>query len=441
MMLNDVDTPTAMTTVPVRVQRLWRRQGLAIALLAFASAPSLAATIVVTSSANTGAGSLRQAIANANAGDTITFNLPLPATIPVSPTLTIGKNLTLQGPGRDSLTLDGGNTSSILLVSSGVTASISGMTLANGSDSDANGPALDNAGTTTLSNCAIRNGIGTVFGGIFNNADLTVRDCVFSGNSARSTNGAKGGGIYNFIAGTVLVERSTFTQNDSRYEGGAIYNTGSFTISDSYLHSNIADEGGAIANHATLVIKRSTFRDNRANLRGGAVFHWEGPSATMEDSTLVGNQANAGGAVFATAPMTVAGSTVAGNVASNGGAAFFSFAAITISRSIVASNGCAGDAPTSAGDNLAWLANGCMPASQLLNDRVLDPLLQPVADNGGPTPTMMPGAGSPAIDEVRINTCSGVDQRGISRPQGPRCDIGAVEAPDADVIFRSGFDQ
>jgi hypothetical protein len=86
---------------------------------------------------------------------------------------------------------------------------------------------------------------------------------------------------------------------------------------------------------------------------------------------------------------------------------------------------------TSGGDNLVSDAS-CFPALAALNDRVgLEPRLDALADNGGPTKTIALQADSPAIDQVIVNApgCSGTDQRGVARPLGLRCDIGAFELP------------
>jgi hypothetical protein len=70
----------------------------------------------------------------------------------------------------------------------------------------------------------------------------------------------------------------------------------------------------------------------------------------------------------------------------------------------------------------------------------VDPLLGALADNLGATSTMLPAAGSPAIDAGNDASCPATDQRGVVRPQGAHCDIGAVERQNPeDLIFRNGF--
>lgn len=396
-----------------------------------------AATLVVTSTANDGPGSLRQALADADPGDTITFDLPTPAQIDLVGMLVIDRNLTIDGPGRDDLILRAASLHRVMSVEAGVTAVLSGLSLRNGSE---RGGGLRNLGTATLSDCSLRGNDSAdenLGGGIFNSGDLTVSACEFDGNIALGLAPA-GGGIHN--SGTARVERSIFRANGSRSEGGAIHNTGTLTVIDStFSDRNTADDdGGAIANFATLVVDASTFVGNNADNRGGAIFHFGG-TASISNSTLVENDANAGAAIFNNATITVTGSTIARNSAVLG-RAIRNFGSIVVSRSIIA-NTCDNASPvTSAGDNIVFESPPCFPASEALNDRAdLDPQLLPLADNGGPTWTRMPAPGSPAIDEVRVNPCEGVDQRGAGRPFGLRCDIGAVEfRPEA--MFDDGFE-
>jgi hypothetical protein len=417
-------------------------------LLAFGAAAS-AATLVVTSTADTGAGSLRETVVSANPGDTITFDLPTPSSINLLSLLTIDKNLTLQGPGRDLLSISPEvRQHGILQVPTGVTAVIRGLSVQMGAAQAGGG--LSNSGTTTLSDCSFKNNTTVINGGfngnlgaaIYNEGNLTVTNCIFAYNEAYGVEvqvSGHGGAIYNGGTATAVIKSCTFVGNKAFAAGGAIENTGTLNVIDSsFLESNKANDGGAIYNGGTLVVDGSTFFRNKAVTRGGAIFQVTG-SATMTNTTLVENTALAGGAIFNSAPMTIIGSTIASNTAPNG-SAILHHDGLTVSRTLFLHNDCFYfDAITSAGDNLAFDAYNCVSASQALNDRMnLDPLLLPLSNNGGPTMTQMPAAGSPALDEVRVNACTGLDQRGVHRPQGVRCDIGAVEREDT-LIFRNGF--
>lgn len=147
-----------------------------------------------------------------------------------------------------------------------------------------------------------------------------------------------------------------------------------------------------------------------------------GPSLVL-DSTIVGD----GIAIIAMTDLTVAGSTIVAPtpvVAGVGGAA-------SIASSVVVGSCVAGEGATvvSLGHNVVSDGScGSVTPSDLV---VADPLLGLLADNGGPTPTMLPVVGSPVLDRIPVGVggcaAGAVDQRGVPRPQGAACDSGAVE--------------
>ncbi|HTX80505.1 MAG TPA: sortase [Longilinea sp.] len=272
--------------------------------------------------------------------------------------------------------------------------------------------------------------------GINNRGDLTATDCTFENN----VTGSYGGAIYNGNA-TATVTGSVFTGNRasgymSPY-GGAIcnINSGSMTITNSVFSGNSADSGGGViynANSSTIKVIGSTLTGNSSWV-GGGLFNNNSSTATMADSTLTGNSAASGGAVIIRPGTTVTllNDTFYGNSASYYGADVFNYSGTLNYANSILSHPLAGTDCEDwgwIGTNTANLVQdgSCSPALDG------DPTLGPLADNGGPTQTMALLAGSPAIDAGDTSYCAAdpvndKDQRGVTRPQGAHCDIGAFE--------------
>jgi hypothetical protein len=200
---------------------------------------------VVLNVNDSGAGSLRQAIADATTGDIITFNLGAGGhVITLGSEAAINKNLTINGPGGGNLlVLSGGSTNRIFNMSNGSTVNLANLTMINGS--------------------SVASG-----GAIFNNGDLTMFNCALGGNNST---GANGGALYN--GGTARITNSTFSQNNA-VNGGAIFNnTGtSLTLGNCTLAQNTASQsGGGIANLGTLNLKNSIVALNTATIAGNNV--------------------------------------------------------------------------------------------------------------------------------------------------------------------------
>ena len=158
-----------------------------------------AATITITTTADSGSGSLRQAIQDAAPGDTINFSVTGAITL-TSGELFIGKNLTLQGPGATSLAISGDDASRVVRIyGSETTVTISDITIRNGSASG--GAGILNNGALTLMNVAVRdNTSGSSGGGILNYGPLTLTNVTISGNTASGAHPIGGGGIAHFGA-------------------------------------------------------------------------------------------------------------------------------------------------------------------------------------------------------------------------------------------------
>jgi hypothetical protein len=263
-------------------------------------------TLTVMNTNDSGAGSLRAALAAAQNGDTINFAPSLEdQTIALtSGQLNITKNVTITGLGANELTVSGSDTSRVFDVSSGVTASISGLTIANGLADQGGG--VSNSGTLTLSHVALLN-------------NEALGDSAFSG---------VGGGIFNNAGASLAIDHSRFLNNQvvggtGVGFGGGIFNLGMVTIADTTFDSNLAlggleapslgegGQGGAISsqNNGSVTITRSTFTNNQAQQGqalygiGGAIDSENGTSLTVSNSTFTGNSASgsifaSGGAVF-----------------------------------------------------------------------------------------------------------------------------------------------
>lgn len=293
--------------------------------------------------------------------------------------------------------------------------------------------------TTVSNNVAGAFGFG---GGINNNSGgaLTVRDSTVSGNSA---SGFGGGGINNNSIGTMLVVRSTISNNTSQNGGGINNNsTGQFTITDTLISGNAATGsigGGGILNNFSgrLNLYTSTVSGNSsAGFGGGGINSNSSGQLDIQISTISGNATTGsagGGGIYknSTSPAALVSLTITGNASTNGGNSIHTNAGATplsLFNTIVANpasgSNCGGAPVTSNGFNLASDAScNLIAAGDIQN---ANPLLAPLANNGGPTPTHGLQAGSPAIDTGSPASPS-VDQRGVQRPVGLGFDIGAFE--------------
>jgi hypothetical protein len=395
---------------------------------------ALAAPIVVTNGNDSGAGSLRQAIADATHGDAISFASGVSTVTLTTGELVIAKELTIDG-GTSGVTIRRSAAAGtpgfrILHILGGNSVTLIGLTIANGRDEspqsiEGGGGGIRNSGTgLTLVRCVITgnttpHGGGGIlnFGGV-TVANTTLTDSTVSGNSA----GTSGGGIFSFggdAAAAVELVNSTVSDNAAGASGGGIWNgalggTASLTATNSTVSGNTAPYAGGIYNTAdtddllTVWLNHVTLADNTA-------------------TSSLGNAHQIGTITFThDAPIW-----------------------ISIEHSIAThSDPGVTDYFSGTGANVVWESGGYnvsrkeLPAPAAAGDLAdTDPLLGPLADNGGPTRTRVPGTGSPAIDRIPADECGAVlaDQRGIDRPYNGGCDSGAVEVRDEDAACDSGF--
>jgi len=271
-------------------------------------------------------------------------------------------------------------------------------------------------------------------GGISNNiGTLNVTDSTVSANSAHV-----GGGIFN-QAGTLSITDSTISGNNggSGGDGGGIYNSGIATLTNVTVSDNYATDSGGILNNGTMTLNRSTISGNTAD-DGGPFTNNGSATLTINNSTVSGNASFQGALFENTGTMIFNNSTVSDNIGIHIGSGSY-----TLGNTIVANNtpnDCFGINMTSAGHNLIEDAAACTIGGDTTGNIVgVDPVLGPLANNGGPTQTHALLAGSPAIDAALDANCPSADQRGVTRPQGPHCDIGAFELEPEIVYNFEGF--
>ena len=373
-----------------------------------------AATITVTNTNDSGAGSLRAALTSAANGDTIDATGMSGAILLTSGELFVDKSVTINGPGAANLAVDGNHSDRVFQVANPVTVTISGLTITNGSvvSSDVGGGIYNDGSTLTVSDCAIVANFASFGGGIYNgHSTLTVNNCTLSGNSA-----GVGGGIYNAGSNsgsaTLTINNSTLSGNSGGIGGGGIYNDGTF-------------------GSATLTISDSTLSGSSAGFFAGGIYNnGEGGSAmlTISNSTLSGNSVSGGvgGGIFndgrdGSAMLTISNSTLSGNSAGFFGSIYnygvSGSATLTIGDTIL-NAGASGEnifnnsgTVTSHGYNLSSDNGGGLLTAT--GDQInTDPLLGPLQDNGGPTFTHELLNGSPAIDAGKNFTAGTTDQRG-----------------------------
>ncbi len=462
------------------------------AMLSVAS-PAWAETFTVTNTNDSGPGSLLQAIAAANdtdAADTITFAPSARGTITLTETLRVGRDLTIEGPGAEALTISGNYMVRPLDMSS-IRLDLSGVTIANGrargvdpllifEDVQNHGGAISNTGTLTIRKSVLSNNRAVNRGGaIFNfgGGKVNMFDSTLSDNSAEL-----GGAIHNLavtVFGQQRIPQATVVGSILRKNyagrGGALYNEGIVRLTDSTLNDNHASsQGGGVYTALDLAVQRSTVSGNTSNKGGGlyesagamkvddSAFYGNygdsyggigiaGGSATVTNSTLSANETgdNGGSAIgIEGGNATITNSTISGNRALYGGGPGgvwgrgTAATALTIRGTIVAGNTATDGNPdvegnyTNDGFNIV---GGTADEAGLQTDAQGSPVL---ADNGGPTQTVALVRGSKAIDKGN-SFGSTTDQRGEARPKdyastdnaqgGDGSDVGAFEYvyPDA----------
>jgi len=452
-----------------RARRLSRRipsasssttKALGIGVAALAAVPAAnAATFTVLNTNDAGAGSLRQAIIDANAAagaDVINFDAAVTGTI----TLTTGQlslydSVDIQGPGASVLSVSGNDSSRVFYLynnSTTIDVRIAGLTIRDGAD--------------------------IIGAGIVNfDENVTIEDVVLTDNHATGDGGALWDDGFNH---TMTIRRTTMSGNTSGDDGGAIYledTGGTWTLEDSEITGNSsAGAGGGIYFYDPdddIVIRNTTISGNTAGTIGGGIYLYSPDSGvmTIEGSTISGNEALAGGGIFFYSPdqeLHIVNTTISGNQATsgpgggvyfyNGYNVFFDFVTIANNTSALEGGGLAladsiivemsnsiiggNTAPTNP-DVATYQAGASLESAYSLIEapgtaNIVDnggnilnqsPQLGALADNGGPTETQRPALTSPVINaaDPAFVPPPSTDQRGFARVYAGRADMGAVE--------------
>ncbi len=325
-----------------------------------------------------------------------------------------------------------GATATLALTNVTVTGNFAqeGGGIANQTHSDINFPF--NHGTATISlvqSLVAANAATGSGGGLLIHADLGLADVDSVGSTIRDNEaGVDGGGVRLVGTGIILIFTSAAR----------------FDAVDTTISGNRARDGGGVYGWV-YTLTHSTVTDNEASRNGGGLYHY----GELVDSTISGNRADGdGGGLYSGFGYELQGATITNNLADadsdgsgDGGGVWVPFDSSSegvypgtqMRDTIIAGNQDAGgESPDctgelrSAGHNLLADPSGCLLGGDLTGNVVgLGAGLAPLASNGGATLTHALLPGSPALDAGA--GCSPTDQRGIARPHGPGCDIGAVE--------------
>ncbi len=377
-------------------------------LFALGISASYAATITVINTNDSGPGSLRQAIIDASPGDTVDFDLMMlysgSVTIDLNSEIAFNKAIVIDGyyTSTDSLFVSGQGTNRIFNISNSAgIVELNGLSFIQGASTDGGALYKSGGGQLTIDDCNFLDNFASNYGGAFykNNGYLLVNECHFSNNSATSD----GGAIYLSPSGINDFQYTTFFDNSTGTEGGAIFGF--------VAHSNF---------------DQCTFTGNSAVTEGGAIYDW-GSAVIMNvtNCTFVGNSAaSSAGIDFwgSSVVFTAKGSIFAGNIGTTN-------LDIWGAGAIANSNGynIFGDATYAGAVGTDQL--GVSPAAINLGALI---------DNGGTTFTLMPDLGSVAIDNG--DGADLVDAQNGVITDGTR-DIGAAESYSCPDIYSAFYDE
>jgi len=274
--------------------------------------PVRADTITVTNTNDSGPGSLRQALVDANDGDTIDATGVFGVITLTTGELIVDKSVTINGAGADLLAVDGNTTSRVFHIDvPSQTVTISGLTMRNAHSNFGGGIFNSGLGMLTITNSTLRGNTAAFGAGIFNGAMLVIVNSTISDNMT----GADGAGIYNVNGNTVMITNSTFSGNIASGTGSVCVNNGPLQIANSTLSGNSARFFGGIFNEGTLQIGDTILNAGASGANiynsGGTVSslgynlssddgggYLNGPGDQINTDPLLGPLQNNGGSTF-----------------------------------------------------------------------------------------------------------------------------------------------
>ena len=378
-------------------------------------------TKLVTTAAFTGDGSLTQVLATAVNGDVIGF-APEVTRIVATAIIEPRAIVTLQGPAS-GVTIERQGPGRIIQFPASAGLTLRNITLTNATGSSC-GSAIANFGPLTLDHARLTNNAADVGGAICAVGELTIIASEFTGNSAAT---GDGGAIK--ATGPVTIRASRFSGNTGEGHGGAVLVDGStdVTIENSTFVDNKSTVGGAIhSSRSKIAITGSVFIHNTAGVGAEALFI-DAPSgsALVVNSTFV--EAGIPTGVLKDQVLISRGTGSLSHVTfvgKFGGSVSGQIASVTVENSLFVGATCAPDNLVFSGNNRAD-----SPTCAVTGVTVGPTAIGALADNGGPTQTIALPFGSPAIDAA-TNCPVATDQRGVTRPKGLGCDLGAFEFDD-----------
>lgn len=353
-------------------------------------------------------------------GGSVTFNCGGSATIVLTGTKNVIADTSIDGGGQ--ITLDGNNAVRHFYVTAPTAFNLTGLTLTQGNATGQGGAMLVVTPVTmALNNVALNLNTATSDGGAITaqaGVKMTLTDVIMNGNKS----GNEGGAIYAYTSTTLSLTRVSATSNQAKYGGGAITSLGtSFSISTSAFDGNSTTGFGAAGGAAlvnpqpagTFNVVNSTFYGNGASNAGtgGAIAASSTTTGTINNSTFYGNNGQGTIEAAQTSALTLR-NTIISNTPANRNCN------VGVNAALI-----------DGGNNIQFGGNVSKSCGAAIAE--VDPKLGSFAYHGGFTNTMDLLAGSPAIDAGNDATCAAIDQRGILRPIGAHCDIGAFEAAAA----------